>query len=142
NNEMFIAFKKNKWIPTIKYLNSIIKHHNDNNNNKDGIDNKDDNDKQDNKDITDIIIPFNYILLDAGAYNPLIRGADIMSPGIYKYKHMINIFNKDDILPIIINNEVVAIGITTVDYSDIKEDSKGQAMINIHSKEDELYKKK
>ncbi|KAF7683619.1 Translation machinery-associated protein 20 [Astathelohania contejeani] len=80
------------------------------------------------------------VFLDSGAFKPIMQGANIMAPGIYKYKEMIKSpFMMNDIVCIyIINDGFIAIGIAKIDFNIINENTKGVVIEIIHRKEDAL----
>lgn len=81
-------------------------------------------------------------ILDSGALKPIQSGADVMCPGIYKYRDMVKIsWKAKEIVAIsIIDVGLVAIGIAEMGFDEINEQSKGVAIEVYHFMNDPLYK--
>lgn len=81
------------------------------------------------------------VYLDDGAVGPLSRGADVMIPGIFKYKDMIKgNFRAGDVVVVkIIRKSITAVGEALVGLEDICADKSGIGIEVYHRVDDELY---
>ncbi|KAF7703908.1 hypothetical protein CDIK_0072 [Cucumispora dikerogammari] len=77
-------------------------------------------------------------VLDDGAYKPILRGADVMAGGILKNYALCDEFKVNDVVVIKITDEIVGIGLATVNKKDIKLDSSGIVIEIYHYKGDDL----
>lgn len=83
-----------------------------------------------------------YVLLNEGAFKPILNGANVMSPGIYKYKDSLSevMFNKGDYVYVMIDERFVGVGIAQISLSEINEETKGVGIEIIHCLDDALDK--
>ena len=92
-----------------------------------------------NNGLTTLISNFKYVITDKGALKPILRGADIMIPGIIKH----NEFNENDIVLVLSvsdNNIIpVAVGKALIKSREIDLKKKGKAVKNLHYIGDELW---
>ncbi|KAG0435444.1 putative tRNA pseudouridine synthase B [Dictyocoela muelleri] len=129
--EKIILFKDREWYPTLNFIRSLI----EKNNTLSFLDSKDSNNSTGN------INDFNIVYLDEGALSPVLRGANIMAPGIYKYRERVKTEYKiNDLVLVDICGEIVAIGVATIDFKDIKSDTNGVAVIVKQFKHDKIDK--
>ncbi len=107
-------FKHNdRYYPTLHYIAKIISE----------------------KSINYVKETFKYIAVDEGALKPLLRGADVMRPGIKEA----NNFKKDDIVIVFLIDKwiPIVVGRALIDYdSNIR---KGKAIENIHRIGDKIW---
>lgn len=84
---------------------------------------------------------FGEVYLDDGAVGPLSRGADVMTPGIFKYREMIDRgFKKGDVVVIrIIGKSVFGVGEALLDLQDMSATQSGIGVEVHHRLNDELY---
>ena len=79
-----------------------------------------------------------YVIVNEGAVKPILRGADVMAPGIIDYTE----FSKDDIVAVLEPKEKKPIAITKA-LMDIKTGlmpSKGKVLENLHYIGDKIWK--
>lgn len=82
---------------------------------------------------------FKCVALDSGAVVPLSRGADVMSPGIIKYKDLCDKFAVDEVVGVeIIGQGIFAIGITLMSYDEMLAKNEGPVINVLHIKGDKL----
>lgn len=82
---------------------------------------------------------FKCVTLDSGAVGPLSRGADVMCPGIIKYKELCDKFEKDEMVGIeILNQGIFATGITLMSYDEMMNKKEGPVIKVLHVKGDRL----
>lgn len=82
---------------------------------------------------------FKTIFLDEGAIGPLTRGADVMIPGILKYKERSDKFIKNEVVGIeIIDQGVFAVGKCLMDFEEMDKVKEGPAIEVYHVKGDHL----
>lgn len=92
------------------------------------------------RNLTNIENIFNIVYLDDGAKNPILRGANVMAPGIFKYKEKVNnYYNTGDIVVINVSNQILAVGIAVINFLDIKKDTNGVAINVKHYENDEIF---
>lgn len=89
--------------------------------------------------IIDDDYPMKVAYLDDGAKKPLLSGADVMVPGIFKFIDKIEHWNKGEYLIVKVEDEIFGIGIATVDSKSINANSTGIGIEMIHVKNDALY---
>lgn len=79
--------------------------------------------------------------LDEGALKPVLNGADIMCPGIYRCKDKISSqWDINDVVAIqIIGKGLIAIGIATMASKNITEKAAGVCINVVHRRGDHLY---
>lgn len=84
---------------------------------------------------------FHEVFLDDGALGPLCRGADVMIPGILKYKDLIKKeFEAGDAVVIrIVGKSIVAIGEAVVGLQEMASKGNGVGVEVYHRIGDELY---
>ncbi len=83
---------------------------------------------------------YKFCVLDEGALEPIKRGAKIMIPGILKYKELCSKFDKGEVIGIdVLNNGIVAVGITLMSYEEIIKIKEGIAVEVYHVINDRLY---
>lgn len=104
---------KDRYYPTLHYIAKII--------NDEGID--------------FIRNMMRYVVVDKGALKPLLRGADVMKPGIKET----NGFNKGDIVIVFLIDKwiPIVVGIALIDYN--SEITRGKAIENIHRIGDKIW---
>ncbi len=79
------------------------------------------------------------VLLDSGAMAPISRGADVMIPGILKFKEENSGLSKDDVVGIEIENEgIFAVGKSLLNFKDLERVKSGVAIEILHFKGDTL----
>lgn len=79
------------------------------------------------------------ILLDEGAVGPLSRGADVMAPGILKFEESCPAFEKNEVVGIEIQGKgIMAVGLTLVDFSEMRRIREGPIIDIYHLKGDAL----
>lgn len=83
--------------------------------------------------------PFKVAYLDGGAKKPLLSGADVMLPGIFKYIDKIEPWDKGEYVIVKVEDEIFGIGITTCNSNEITKDSHGTGIEMIHVKDDSLF---
>lgn len=84
---------------------------------------------------------YKVIKLDQGAAGPLLRGAEVMAPGVLKFGEINDNFEKDQVVGIEIEGMgIFAVGITLVSSIEMKKTKQGPVIDIIHIKDDELYK--
>jgi len=87
----------------------------------------------------DVSLP--YVTVDNGAKEKILNGADVFRPGIIEFSEDIK---KGDIVMILSNDgKLLGIGISLMDYEEIKNSNKGRVIKNLHYFGDritELYK--
>lgn len=82
---------------------------------------------------------FKTVFLDEGAIGPLSRGADVMAPGIIKYKDMSANFKKDDVVGVEIReNGIFAVGKALMDFEEMLLKAEGPVIEIFHTKGDSL----
>jgi PUA-domain protein len=79
------------------------------------------------------------IVVDMGAVPHVVNGAQIMRPGI---KHVKDDFRKGDLLVIVEEkyNKPIALGIAEMDSGEMRSQTKGRVITNLHYVGDELWK--
>jgi len=88
---------------------------------------------------TEIELP--YVVVDDGAKERILNGADVFRPGIIEFSE--DIKKGQSVLIISKDNKLLGIGISLMDYEEIKNINKGKVIKNIHyfgDKITELYK--
>lgn len=84
---------------------------------------------------------FGTVLLDEGAVEPLSRGADVMAPGVIKYKEQSCRFKKNDVVGVeIINRGVFGVGLCLMDFEEMLMKKEGPVIEMYHIKNDCLNK--
>lgn len=85
--------------------------------------------------------PVKKAYLDQGALNPILKGADVMCPGVYKYRSQIenNWVRGDTVAVCIIDSGLVAVGIAEVGSDEITDASTGPCIIVLHRDGDPIY---
>jgi len=82
-----------------------------------------------------------YVVVDNGAKEKILNGADVFRPGIIEFSEDIK---KGDIVMILSSDgKLLGIGISLMDYEEIKNSNKGKVIKNLHyfgDKITELYK--
>lgn len=82
---------------------------------------------------------FKTVFLDEGAMGPLSRGADVMAPGIIKYKEKSAHFKKDDVVGIEIQeNGIFGVGKALMDFEEMISKAEGPIIEIFHTKGDSL----
>jgi len=87
----------------------------------------------------DVEIP--HIIVNDGAKERILNGADVFRPGIIEFSE--NIKKGDIVLILSKDNEILGIGISLMDYNEIKNIEKGKVIENVHyfgDKITEIYK--
>jgi len=80
---------------------------------------------------------FKRVVLDAGAVGPLMRGADVMCPGVIKYKDMSDDFEENEIVGIeIIDQGIIGVGVTLMSYNEMIKKKEGPVIDVLHIKGD------
>nr|AGE95460.1 pseudouridine synthase b [Encephalitozoon cuniculi] len=84
---------------------------------------------------------FYEVFLDEGALEPLCRGADVMIPGVLKYKDLVKKgFEAGDTIVVrIIGKSIVAVGEAIVGLKDMEASSRGVGIEVYHRVGDGLY---
>ncbi|KAH9411349.1 hypothetical protein HK407_05g10160 [Ordospora pajunii] len=84
------------------------------------------------------------VFLDEGAVGPLSRGADVMIPGVMKYRELLKSrFKKGDVVLVnIIGRSIVAVGEAIIDFDEMNEEGTGVCIEVYHRIGDELYEEK
>jgi PUA-domain protein len=79
------------------------------------------------------------VVVDEGAVNPLLRGADVMIPGVRKVLHN---FFKGHIVSVMHPSEkyFIVIGTALVDSTNIVPNTKGKCISNISRLDDEVWR--
>ncbi|MCS7112290.1 MAG: DUF1947 domain-containing protein [Ignisphaera sp.] len=79
------------------------------------------------------------VVVDEGAIKPLLRGADVMIPGIRK---VIANFFKGQLVAVMNSSEkyFIVVGVALVDSVDIAPNSKGKCIANVSHLEDDIWK--
>lgn len=79
--------------------------------------------------------------LDKGALNPILKGADVMCPGVYKYKSQIEDqwVRGDTVAVFIIDHGLLAVGIAEIGSEEITDTSTGACIVVLHRREDPIY---
>jgi len=79
-----------------------------------------------------------YVIVDDGAKEKILNGADVFRPGIVEFSEDIK---KDQLTLILsIDNKLLGIGISLMDYNEIKNSNKGKVIKNIHYFGDKITK--
>ncbi len=79
-----------------------------------------------------------YIKVDKGAEKKILNGADVFRPGIIEFSEDIK---KGDIVLILSeDNKLLGIGVSLMDYNEIKRVEKGKVIKNIHYYGDKITK--
>lgn len=81
---------------------------------------------------------YKVVILDFGAYKPILRGADIMAGGIFKNKDLCDDFKSGDVVIIKINDEIIGVGLAIIDKKDIYKDNIGKVIDVYHYLNDSL----
>lgn len=82
---------------------------------------------------------FKTVVLDEGALLPLSRGADVMAPGVIKYKHMSSNFSAGDVVGVeILNHGIYAVGQSLIGFDEMLKVGEGQVIEIYHTKNDDL----
>lgn len=63
--------------------------------------------------------------LDDKALKPILGGADVMAPGVYKYIERCDDFSKGDVVFIEIEGEIIGVGIALTGKNEIVAESRG-----------------
>ncbi|ADM11588.1 RNA-binding protein [Encephalitozoon intestinalis ATCC 50506] len=87
---------------------------------------------------------FHEVFLDDGALGPLSRGADVMIPGILKYKDLVkgDFEEGDSVVIRILGKSIVGIGEAVVSFKDMAKKGNGIGIEVYHRIGDELYNEK
>lgn len=80
---------------------------------------------------------FKRVTLDSGAMGPLMRGADVMCPGVLKYKELSDKFENNEIVGIeILDHGITGVGVTNMSYDDMIKLKEGSLVSVYHVKGD------
>lgn len=79
--------------------------------------------------------------LDQGALNPILNGADVMCPGVYKYRSQIESqwVRGDTVAVCILDHGLIAVGIAEVGSEEITDASTGACITVFHRQGDSIY---
>lgn len=79
------------------------------------------------------------VVVDEGAVNPLLRGADVMIPGVRKVLHN---FSKGHFVGVMHPSEkyFIVVGIALVDSSSIAPNVKGKCILNVSHLDDNIWR--
>jgi PUA domain protein len=79
--------------------------------------------------------------VDKGALKPIVGGADVMCPGVYKYReHITKSWEKNDVVLVkVIDHGNVAVGIAEIGSADITSTTMGVCITVFHRINDALY---
>ncbi len=93
-----------------------------------------------NTGLTTLTSHFKYVITDKGALKPILRGADIMIPGIIEHSE----FDENDIVLVLsLSNDdrtiPVAVGKALINSKAMQLKRKGKAVKNLHYMGDELW---
>ncbi|KAM0679703.1 translation machinery-associated protein 20 [Glugoides intestinalis] len=84
---------------------------------------------------------FQVVVVDKGALGPVSRGADVMAPGILKYKEKSSCFKKDDVIGVEIPDiGIVAVGKCLMSFDEMVKIREGPVIEIYHTKEDAISK--
>lgn len=84
---------------------------------------------------------FKVVVLDKGALGPVSRGADVMAPGILKYKDQSSVFQKDDVIGVeILEVGVIAVGKCLMSFDEMIKIKEGPVIEIYHTKDDAISK--
>jgi predicted RNA-binding protein (TIGR00451 family) len=91
--------------------------------------------------LEDIGMKWAVVYLDDGAVGPISRGADVMAPGIHRYREMVEgDFGAGDAVVVrIVGGDVIAVGEALVGLSEIDKGQAGAAVEIHHKINDALY---
>jgi len=80
---------------------------------------------------------FKAVVLDEGALGPLSRGADVMAPGVIKYKHLSSQFSAGDVVGVeILNQGIYGVGKCLVGFDEMLASGEGPVIELYHTKDD------
>lgn len=85
--------------------------------------------------------PVKKAYLDQGALKPILKGADVMCPGVYKYRSYIDSkWEREDVVAVcIIDHGLVAVGIAEIGSEEMTGTSTGACITVLHRQQDPIY---
>lgn len=79
-----------------------------------------------------------YVVVDEGAVNPLINGADVMAPGISRIARP---FSKGEVVAVMhpSGKYFIVVGHALMDFRDVESVRRGKAIKNVHRLNDKIW---